>query len=187
MPSRMAGYKGEYLWELDVPEIQLLALAEAIPEELYDWRPAEGMRTFSAVLVHIAASNFLLLDMAGMDATEDLYDHIGGDGYPRIIAMVRENLRLEATVAQKHGVIDLLKRSFDAVRQTFANAGEEELERSGQFFGEWTTVRRVYLRMLAHSHEHMGQAVAYARACGIPAPWPDPLKEFGLTAEAAGA
>ncbi len=187
MPRRMAGYKGEYLWELDVPEIQLLALAEAIPEENYDWRPAEGMRPLSAVFVHIAAGNFLLLDMAGMDATEDLYDHIAGDGYSRIVALVRENLRLEETVTQKHAVIDLLKRSLAAVRQTFADASEEELERSGQFFGEWTTVRRVYLRMLAHTHEHMGQAVAYARACGIRAPWPDPLKDIGLSSEAASA
>jgi len=36
----------------------------------------------------------------------------------------------------------------------------------------------LYLRMLAHSHEHMGQAIAYVRSMGIKAPWPDPLKNL---------
>ncbi len=180
MPKRMPGFRGEYLWELDVPETQLLALAEAIPESRYDWRPAAGARPLSAVLVHIATGSLLLLDMAGMDATADLYDHIHASGYPRIIEMVRENLRLEDTLTRKSAVIALLRQSFAAVRRSFTDASEEELERSGQFFGEWTTVRRVYLRILAHMNEHMGQAVAYARACGIGVPWPDPLRDIGL-------
>jgi len=41
------------------------------------------------------------------------------------------------------------------------------------FFFEQTTVRRIYLRALTHMHEHMGQLIAYTRAMGAPAPWPD--------------
>ena len=39
--------------------------------------------------------------------------------------------------------------------------------------GEQTTVRRVYLRLLAHADEHMGQMIAYLRFNGIAPPWPD--------------
>jgi hypothetical protein len=66
-----------------------------------------------------------------------------------------------------------MKRSLDAVRIAFTDAAEAELERHDVFFGERTTVRRVYMRGLSHLHEHMGQLIAYTRAMGMPAPWPD--------------
>ena len=46
-----------------------------------------------------------------------------------------------------------------------------ELDRPADFFGEQTTVRRIYLRIFAHVNEHYGQSVAYARLNGIVPPW----------------
>ena len=40
MNMRLPGFKGEFLWEFDIAEGQLLALAEAFPAESYGWRPA---------------------------------------------------------------------------------------------------------------------------------------------------
>ncbi len=168
MPSRIPGFRGEFLWELDVPEIQLLALAEAIPAEMYGWRPAAGARSFSAVLVHVANCNLLLLKLA----------ELGGPSLAQVAALVRDSLSMEQTVTEKAAVLALLKRSFEAVRQSFTAATDADLEKTGEFFGEPATVRRVYLRMLAHTHEHMGQAIAYTRSMGLAAPWPDPLKEL---------
>jgi hypothetical protein len=93
--------------------------------------------------------------------------------------MIRKNVSLEQTLTEKQHVIDLLTRSFEAVRRSLTACGVEDLERTGHFFGEPTTVRWVYLRMLAYTHEHMGQAIAYARTNGIKVPWPDPLNELG--------
>lgn len=59
------------------------------------------------------------------------------------------------------------------LRSAFTDAVEAELERQDVFFGERTTVRCVYMRGLSHWHEHMGQLIAYTRAMGTPAPWPD--------------
>lgn len=187
MGSRIPGFRGEYLWELDIPQTQLLALADAFPEEKYDWRPADDARSFSEVLVHVAAGNLMLLRLVGVQAPGglDLYGSLEGDQFTRLAAAIRKNISLEKTVTEKRAVIDLLRRSFEAVRQSLMASGDEEIEISGHFFSEPTTVRRVYLRMLAHSHEHMGQAIAYARASGIKVPWPDPLKEFKrMTADA---
>jgi uncharacterized damage-inducible protein DinB len=69
----------------------------------------------------------------------------------------------------------MLTASLAAVRDAFTRATADELDRHGPFFGEQTTVRRGYLRMLTHTHEHMGQLVAYVRAMGMKAPWPDPM------------
>jgi uncharacterized damage-inducible protein DinB len=179
MESRIPGFHGEYLWELDIARMQLLALAAAVPQEAYGWSPADGMRSFSAVLVHIAAGNIALLRLAGrpQPGSVDLYGPLQGDAPEQFAAMIRKNVSLERTLTEKQGVIDLLARSFEAVQQSFTASSVEELEEIGSFFGERTTVRRVYLRILAHTHEHMGQAITYARSYGIKVPWPDPLNE----------
>jgi uncharacterized damage-inducible protein DinB len=188
MQQRIPGFRGEFLWELDVPEIQLLALAEAVPAETYAWRPAEGARSLSEVLVHVAAGNFLLMKLAGIAVPGgfDLFGPVEGDPLTQLAAIVHRSRSLEKTVVEKSAVVELLRRSIEAVRQSFTEASNEELERTGEYFGEQTTVRRVYMRMLAHMHEHMGQAVAYARAAGIRVPWPDPLDELKRQTEDAG-
>jgi len=68
---------------------------------------------------------------------------------------VQRNDELEKTLREKSGVVEILKRSLHAVRKSFSESTDEELDRSQHFFGEQTTVRRVYLRQLAHTHEHM--------------------------------
>jgi hypothetical protein len=175
MSSRMPGFWGEYLWELDVPQTQLLALAAAVPPELCGWRPAGGARSFSEILVHVAAGNFALLRLTGLRGPggTDLYGSPQGDEFAQFAAMIRKNVSLEKAVTEKQDVIDLLKRSFEAIRASVTASNVADLERTGRFFGEPTTVRRVYLRMLAHSHEHMGQAIAYVRFNGIKLPWPE--------------
>jgi len=184
----METFRKEFLAELHIAETQLLALANAVPEEDYGWRPAEEARTFSAVLVHIAVGNLMLLYRTDACAPEVmlLYGAIEGDPVARLVAVIRKNQALEKSVAEKAAVIDLVTKSFEAVRECFRGATEESLRAAQNFWGEPATVRRVYLRMLAHSHEHMGQAIAYARAMGVKAPWPDPLSELDRIAGSAG-
>lgn len=180
MSTRMAGFHGEYLWELEIAERQLLELAAAMPEAKYAWQPAQNTRAFSAILVHIATCHLTYLHLLDVRLPEhrDLYGDLSGDSLTQLASIIRKNVSLEQSVTRKEQVIALLKRSFASVRQSFAGCRKEDLERTEEFFGEPTTVRRVYLRIMAHTHEHMGQAIAYARTNGINAPWPDPLREL---------
>jgi uncharacterized damage-inducible protein DinB len=171
--TRLPGFKGEYLWEFDIAERQLLALAEAFPPESYAWRLAATTRSVSEILVHIAAGNLTLLGIVGVEAAPDLYGKLEGEVVPRMMAMIAKNDILEKSKTDKAAVVPLLRRSLDAVRTTFTQTPDAELERQDVFFGERTSVRRVYMRGLTHMHEHMGQLVAYTRALGMPAPWPD--------------
>jgi len=173
MSERIPGFPGEYLWEFDIAERQLGALAEAFPPERYGWRPAPTARSVSEILVHVAAGNFMLLAFTGVEAAPDLYGKLEDDMRSRFQAIVARNDDMEKTVTGKNAVVALLKRSLEAVRTAFGRASESELERSVKFLFEQTTVRRVYLRSLAHMHEHMGQLTAYTRAMELPAPWPD--------------
>jgi uncharacterized damage-inducible protein DinB len=170
MSAQVPGFKGDYLWEFDIAERQLLALAEALPAERYGWRAAENARSVSEVLVHVAASNFTLLGGAGIEAAPDLYGKLEGEMGPRLKTMIAKNRGLEKTITGKTVVIALLKRSLDGVRAAFTQVTDAELDRPHALSGEPTAVRRLYLRGLAHMHEHMGQLIAYTRSMGLPAP-----------------
>ncbi len=50
MQQEITSFQQEYLAELEIAEAQLLALAGAVPEGSYGWRPVLGARPFSAVL-----------------------------------------------------------------------------------------------------------------------------------------
>jgi uncharacterized damage-inducible protein DinB len=166
-------FRGEFLWEFEIAERQLIALAQAIPEDKYDWRPAATARSVSEVFVHVALGNYMLLDVVGVAPPVDLYGDMSVQGEERVWAMVRKNDELGENVGDKVSVTGLLQRSLQSVRRVFLESDETELHRPLHFFGEETTVRRVYLRSLAHLHEHMGQMIAYTRCMGMNAPWPD--------------
>jgi uncharacterized damage-inducible protein DinB len=166
MTTRIAGFRGEFLWELDIAERQLGAIAECIPAEQYDWRPVAQARSVSEVFVHVATGNFILLDVIGVAAPVDLYAQVPADGHGRFQGLIRRNDELAANMREKEAVVGLLKRSLQAVAQAFTEASDDELNRRLNFFGEETTVRRVYLRLLAHTDEHMGQMIAYLRFKG---------------------
>src|SRR5258706_397145 len=62
------GYDGE----LRHVERQLIALAEATPEDKFTWRPAPGVRSTSEVYMHIATANFYLLSITGPKYPDDM-------------------------------------------------------------------------------------------------------------------
>lgn len=183
--KQLTRFQSEYLWELSIPRVQLIALADAIPEEAFGWRPAQDARTFSEVLVHIAAGMMMLLHRAEA-YTQEVMEFCGpleGEGMALWVEMVHRSLAKEKSITRKSDVIALLKQAFAAVEREFSATDSEHLE-ARRDFGEVTTTRRIYLRILAHTHEHMGQAIAYAREMGFHVPWPDPIKEMERMATA---
>ena len=170
--ARMAGFRGEFLWELEIAERQMMAMAEAIPAEKYGWRPDQKARSVSELLVHVAAGTFMLLEAVGLAAPIDLYGQVPPQGQERFWGLIHRNDELEESLREKVAVTEM-RRSLRAVRNSVAAADDAELDRNVHFFGEQTTIRRVFLRLLAHTHEHMGQTIAYIRTNGMLPPWPD--------------
>ena len=144
------GYDGEW----GHVSRQLLALAEATPAEKFGWRPAPGVRSVSEVYMHIALANFYLLSVTGPELPADMKK---GD--------------LEKTVTAKAEVIGWLKRSLDAVTTARAALKPGDLERKVTILKRDATVDGMYLRIIIHANEHMGQLIAYARMNGIVPPW----------------
>jgi hypothetical protein len=173
MTERVSGFRGEFLWEWDIAERQLLQLADAFQEGEYEWRPDSTARSVCEVFVHIACGTFMLLEWGGAKAPSDLYPKLPDEPMERLWALVRKNDELEGALRDKEKVTSLLRRALVSARETITRIDDADLERSLLFFGERTTNRRVYLRLLAHTHEHMGQLIGYTRMRGMPAPWPD--------------
>jgi hypothetical protein len=185
-PKNLTSFQKEYLWELSIPRVQLLGLAGTVPEEVYGWRPAPDARAFSEVLVHIAAGMMMLLHRAEAYCEEvmEFCGPLEGEGMPLWVEMVHRSLEKEKSTTRKAEVMALLQQAFTVVEREFTSTTEERLDARRDFGGEVTTARRIYLRILTHTHEHMGQAVAYARQMGFHVPWPDPIKEMERMAAA---
>ena len=144
------GYDGEW----DHASRQLIALAEATPAEKFNWRPAAGVRSMSEVYMHVALANFYLLSRTGPKLPADI-----------------TSPDMEKTVTEKAKVVDWLKRSVEAVKTARLAAKPGDLQRPVKINGVDAKVDGIYLRILVHANEHMGQLVAYARMNGIAPPW----------------
>ena len=68
-------------------------------------------------------------------------------------------------------MIDWLKRSLEAVKTAHAVVKLEDLARKVKIEARDATIDGMYLRIIVHAHEHMGQLVAYARMNGIAPLW----------------
>jgi uncharacterized damage-inducible protein DinB len=172
MSERINGFRGEFLWEWDIAEGQLLQLANAFHPDDYSWRPDASARSVSEVFVHVACGTFMLLEILGTRVPEDLYPQLP-ELPDRFWAVVRRNDELEKGVREKERVVPLLSHALTSARETMMRMDDSALDRERSFFNESTTLRRVALRLLAHTHEHMGQLIAYMRARGNPVPWHD--------------
>ena len=139
---------------------QRIALADAFPAEKFAWRPGPGVRSTSEVLMHIAMATFYLLSLTG----------------PHMPADFRSPGR-EQTVTAIAEVISWLERSLDAVRSARAALRPEDLQRKIRIEGKDATVDGMYLRIIIHANEHMGQLVAYARVNGITLPWSETVRK----------
>jgi uncharacterized damage-inducible protein DinB len=143
------GYDGEW----GHVSRQLIALAEATPREKFSWRPAPDVRSTSEVYMHIALANFYLLSVTGPKMPPDIKSD------------------MEKSVTAKQDVIDWLKRSLDAVKTAHATVKPEDLQRKVKISGRDANVDGMYLRIIVHANEHMGQLIGYARMSGVVPPW----------------
>ena len=71
----------------------------------------------------------------------------------------------------KPEVVAYLKRSLAAVKTARAQLKPGELERKVKIEGETVQVDGMYLRIICHDNEHMGQLIAYGRVLGVVPPW----------------
>lgn len=140
-------------------EIQVLSLAEVMPEDKYTFVPTagsfKGVRTFAEQLKHIAANNCSFWGAAAHGACSSKIETSDGP----------------AAVKSKAQIIALLRESFAlghraALALTADNATDDlPIEDGGH-------APRLFLitSALSHNYDHYGQLVVYLRMNGIVPP-----------------
>ena len=146
--------RAEFLDDLKEVEDKVVSLAEAFPQEKYTWRPAEGVRSVSEVFLHLAGGNFGFPTLWGAQPPAGI-----------------ERKGFEKSTTDKGKVIELLKQSYDYMRQSAASLSDADLARGVKMFGQETTASGALFFVATHQHEHLGQAIAYARMNGVVPPW----------------
>jgi uncharacterized damage-inducible protein DinB len=144
--------------ELDFVEGRLLSLAEAIPEDKYNWRPAEGVRSVSELFVHFANANYFFVSLMGGQFPE---------GFDR---------DAEKNMTKKSDVTEHIKKSIAFAKEFLSKYDIKNIENIEETpIGEMSH-RRLIMLFATHGHEHLGQSIAYARMNGITPPWSEKQK-----------
>jgi len=147
--------KAEFLADLDVMREKFLGLAQAFPQDLYTWRPMEGVRSVSEVLMLIASEGYGFAPTA-----------LGGDA-----AMSRDESRALAAITDKAQVIDHLTKGFAHARAQIEGIDPASLTSPRSLFGQDRSTPNLVLFVAGDMHEHQGQLIAYARTNQIVPPW----------------
>jgi hypothetical protein len=104
--------------------------------------------------MHIAQSNYYLLSVTGPKVPPELES---GDAEKKIVS--------------KQEVVSYLRRSLETVETARAHLKPGGSQRKVKIYGETVNVGGMYLRIICHDNEHLGQLIAYARINGIVPPW----------------
>ena len=140
---------------------KFIALAKAIPEQTYSWRPT-GARSVAEVFLHIAGENYLIPVFMGKAAPAasgiSAADMKSVDAY-------------EARKLTKDQIIAELEASFANLHSGMNITTAANLNDNMKFFGQDVTRRSAMLGTVMHLHEHLGQMIAYARSNGVVPPW----------------
>jgi uncharacterized damage-inducible protein DinB len=153
------GLRADLMQDIGVLEQKVVSLAQAMAPEQYDWTPMTGVRTVGQVYLHIAANNYFFPTLVGVTAPPA--SAVTGD-YRSVEAF-------EAAGGTKEQIVAKLTDSFRHLKAALAQTSD--FDRTVNLFGRPATVRRVWLDAITHIHEHLGQAIAYARANHVVPPW----------------
>ena len=138
---------------------KLIAMAEDMPEDKYEYKPNPESRTFAANLIHVSASMYYFTDLAQGNKPRYPDDPKRDDlkTKAQIVAFVKKSVADGA---------DLLKAKGDAALMTPINAGGPRMTSYGDLaYG-----------LIEHSGEHYGQLVVYFRNNGMVPPESRPKK-----------
>ena len=148
-----SNFKSQFLQHFDRAS-RVLPLAEAMPADLYSWRPEEGVFSVEEVYSHIARYNFYYLEESlGIPAPDDVdVDNI-------------------ESIKGKEEVLDILERSIEHVAENIGSMPDSELLEETEIYGRTVNGQTVLMQLITHKSEHVGQSIAYARMNGIVPPW----------------
>ncbi len=142
--------KAQSLLDLERVQKKFVDLANAVPANKLTWRPTPDSRSFAEVFLHVAGERYGILGMMGATAPADF-----------------NGKTFEKSTTDRDKIVAELNRSWE-ITNGMTNADFAKLLPK---LGPQANAGDVVYILVGDAHEHLGQAVAYARENGIVPPW----------------
>lgn len=156
-PKPAAGPSQALLDEWNDIGRRLIAIAEDLPEDKYDFKPKPEMRSWLGQLVHAAQGNYFFINPV-------LGKPLPQDDPPR------EQFKTKADV------VAFVKKSFEDGVAVIKAKGDAGMSQTVQMGHRMMRVDALAYDLIAHANEHYGQIVVYYRLNGLVPPESRPKK-----------
>ncbi|MGB5942260.1 MAG: DinB family protein [Leeuwenhoekiella sp.] len=143
--GQQSDFKSAWLEKWEHSKDYLIAFAEAMPEEFYDYKPTEGQMTFEEQLLHIDGNITWL-----------------GTSYFNLIDEPVPELNTKKDIIKK------LKADFDKVSKAISQI--EDFSEDVRFFAGAKSKLQILNLLQDHVTHHRGQLVVYFNLKGIKPP-----------------
>jgi hypothetical protein len=146
--------KAQSLVDLQQVQQKMVALANAVPADKLNWRPSPDSRSFAEVFLHVAGERYGILNLMGTPKPE------GFDGKT-----------FEKSTTDRTQIVAELNKSWDFTQTAINGMTNADFAKLLPKLGPQANAGDVIYILVADAHEHLGQAIAYARENGIVPPW----------------
>src|SRR5437588_9792254 len=144
-----AAVKTSFIADLETLRGKFVGLAEAFPQDKYTWRPMEGVRSVSEVLMLAAFEGYAFIPTSFGAKPADLGS--------------REEAAKLRTLSDKAQVIEHLNKGFAHAKQQLESLDASTLTGKRKVMGQDMSASQTALAIGGDLHEHLGQLIAYAR------------------------
>jgi uncharacterized damage-inducible protein DinB len=146
--------KAQSLVDLERVQQKFVQLANAVPADELTWRPAPDSRSFAEVFLHVAGERYGILGMMGATAPADF-----------------NGKTFEKSTTDRAKIVAELNRSWEFTKTAIKGMSNADFAKLLPKLGPQANAGDVVYILVGDAHEHLGQAVAYARQNGIVPPW----------------
>jgi uncharacterized damage-inducible protein DinB len=146
--------KAQSLLDMQAVQKKFVDLANALPADKFNWRPSPDSRSFAEVFLHVAGERYQILGLMGAAVPSGFN--------PKTF---------EKSTTDKSQIVDELNKSSEFTQKAIGGMSNAEFAKLLPKLGPQANAGDVVYILVADAHEHLGQAVAYARQNGIVPPW----------------
>jgi uncharacterized damage-inducible protein DinB len=146
--------KAQSLLDLERVQKKFVDLANAVPADKLTWRPSADSRSFAEVFLHVAGERYGILGMMGATAPTDF-----------------NGKTFEKSTTDRAKIVAELNRSWEFTQKAINGMSNADFAKLLPKLAPQANAGDVVYILVGDAHEHLGQAVAYARENGIVPPW----------------
>jgi hypothetical protein len=146
--------KAQALLDLERVNQKFVDLANVVPADKLTWRPSADSRSFAEMFLHVAGERYGILALMGAPKPADFNGKI-----------------FEKSTTDRAQIVAELNKSWTFAETAIKGMTNADFAKLLPKLGPQANAGDVVYILVGDAHEHLGQAVAYARENGIVPPW----------------